>query len=262
MSSTASARPLLQSSPGLVGLRASIGALECHGAPAATAAGIRFGVDSLDAALGGGLAAGALHEIAAPREPSIAATSGFALALAALTRKACILWIVEDIALLESGAPHGPGLDALGFDPQRLLTVAAAKSRDVLWVMEEALRCRAVGAVIGEVRRDSVDLVATRRLALAAGKANALALLVRAAPAAGGSAAATRWIVDTAASPGPHGPGPPRFAAQLVRNRRGPLGTWMLEFCRRDQRFLLVSAHSEPVAEPVLDRPDRAARFA
>jgi protein ImuA len=258
-----SARPPM----GLGALRAAVRVLERGGGAAQAtgeAGGVRFGIDSLDAALGGGLAAGALHEIATLREPAIAAASGFALALAALNgrRAAGILWIAEDMALLESGAPHGPGLDALGLAPERLLTVAAAKSRDVLWAMEEALRCRAVGAVIGEVRHETIDLVATRRLSLAAARTTALALLLRAAPQAGGSAALTRWIVGGAASPGPHGPGPPRFLAQLVRNRRGPLGTWMLEFCRRDQRFLLASAHPEPVAAPVLDRPAAAARLA
>jgi protein ImuA len=277
-----SARPPV----GLGALRAAVRMLERGGVAAqakSEAGGVRFGIDTLDAALGGGLAAGALHEIATLREPAIAAASGFALALAALSgrRAAGILWIAEDMALLESGAPHGPGLDALGLAPERLLTVAAAKSRDVLWAMEEALRCRAVGAVIGEVRHETIDLVATRRLSLAAAKTTALALLLRTtAPtggsaggsaaggsaaggsAAGGSAALTRWIVGGAASAGPHGPGPPRFAAQLVRNRRGPLGTWMLEFCRRDQRFLLASAHPEPVAAPVLDRPAPAARLA
>ncbi len=234
---SASLPPSARPSVGLGALRAAVRVLERGGVAARAtdaAGGIRFGIDSLDAALGGGLAAGALHEIATLREPAIAAASGFALALAALNGRhaAGILWIAEDMALLESGAPHGPGLDALGLAPERLLTVAAAKSRDVLWAMEEALRCRAVGAVIGEVRHETIDLVATRRLSLAAANSTALALLLRVAPqaggsatggsAAGGSAALTRWIVGGAASLGPHGPGPPRFLAQLVRNRRGP----------------------------------------
>src|SRR5215470_3263009 len=65
---------------------------------------------------------------------------------------------------IENGAPYGPGLDDLGLAPERLVTVAAAKSRDVLWAMEEALRCRAVGTVIGEIRSaDRLDLSASRR---------------------------------------------------------------------------------------------------
>jgi protein ImuA len=241
----------------LPALRQAIQALE-GAAPLGEAGVIPFGITALDAVLGGGLIYGALHEIAVPREPDIAAASGFALALAAHASRKAALWIAEDMALLESGAPHGPGLDALGLAPERLVTVAAAKSREVLWAMEEALRCRAVGVVIAEVRGDhAVDLVATRRLSLAATSSGALALLLRSTQPSHASAAATRWIVGPAPSPAPHGPGPPRFAVELKRNRRGPLGAWMLEY-RREQHFRLASAHPEPLAQKTLDRPHRA----
>ena len=102
------------------------------------------------------------------------------------------------MALAESGAPHGAGLDAFGLAPERLVTVAAAHRRDLLWAMEEALRCRAVDAVIGEMRCGGIDRVAVRRLSLAAAESGALALLLRAAPPNDASTAATRWIVGAA----------------------------------------------------------------
>ena len=105
--------------------------------------------------------------------------------------------------------------------------VSAAYRRDLLWAMEEALRCRAVDAAIGEMRAGGIDSVAVRRLSLAAAENGALALLLRAAPPSDASTAATRWIVGAAPSAAAHGPGAPRFAAQLVRNRRGPVGSWI-----------------------------------
>jgi len=197
-----------------------------------------------------------------------------------------VVWVAEDMALIESGAPYGPGLDLFGLAPERLLTVAGARAGDVLWTMEEALHCRAVGAVIGEVRGASreLDLVATRRLSLAAAAHGALALLLRTAPGAEASAAATRWIVSSS-SPRTRGPittsraneredggygfrlsggaldrndiGPPRFDLALTRNRRGPLGSWMLEWSVADASFVLA-AYPEPVARTPADRPDRA----
>src|SRR5450755_1478719 len=137
-----------------------------------------LGIAAVDEALGGGLARGALHEIAAPGEAHLAAATGFALGLAARGR-AGVLWIAEDIALAESGALHGPGLDAFNLAPERLLTVAAAHRRDLLWAMEEALRCRAIDAVIGELRHGELGAVAVRRLSLAAANSGALALLLR-----------------------------------------------------------------------------------
>src|SRR5229473_2812204 len=99
---------------------------------------LAFGIPSLDAALGGGLATGALHEIAAAREAEIPAATGLALILAARNRGP-VVWIAEDMALAENGAPYGAGLEDLGLAPERLIAVRAAKSRDVLWAMEEAL---------------------------------------------------------------------------------------------------------------------------
>jgi protein ImuA len=218
-----------------------------------------FGIAAIDSVLGGGLARGALHEIAAPGEAHLTAATGFVLGLAS-NGQARVCWIAEDMACLESGAPYGPGLDTFNLAPERLLTVAVARSRDLLWAMEEALRCRAIGAVIGEVRHGTLDAVAVRRLSLAAADSGALALLLRAKPGSDASTAATRWIVG--ASPSSHAQnfefGAPRFTAHLVRNRRGPAGSWIIEWSDTDERFVLT-APALPVAAPAFDRPHRPA---
>ena len=225
-----------------------------------------LGIVAVDEALGGGLARGALHEIAAPSEAHLAAATGFVLGLSSLRgdapagRAKSILWIVEDMACAESGAPYGPGLDQFNLAPERLLTVAAARSRDVLWAMEEALRCRAIGAVIGELRHGALDTVAVRRLSLAAAEKGALALLLRAKPANDASTAATRWIVGACRNDeertSHHEFGPPRCTAHLVRNRRGPRGSWILEWSEIDEHFILATP-ALPLAAPAFDRPDR-----
>jgi protein ImuA len=261
----------------------------------------------VDSALGGGLSRGALHEIAAVSEAHLAAATGFALGLAALRGKTrekprALTWIAEDMALAESGAPYGPGLDAFGLAPERLLSVAVAHRRDLMGAMEEALRCRAVGAVIGEVRHGALDPIAVRRLSLAAATSGALAILLRARPQRDASTAATRWIVGAApSSPSPAGGrspseakwggvssvkgspppgglgradlpppgggerkyrrqfefGPARFAAQLIRNRRGPTASWIFEWSDDDECFIRATP-ALPVAAPPADRPRRA----
>jgi len=267
----------------LCALEAATGLAGDCGAPLA------LGHPVIDGALGGGLSAGALHEVAAAREAETAAASGFALALAArmtswrgastatgnsydararnderavsVISGRHVLWIAEDLSLAENGAPYGPGLDGIGIAPERLITVATARERDVLWAMEEALRCRALGMVIGEMRPRDIDQVATRRLALAAAAGNALGLILRTAPDDGPSAAATRWVIGAApslnAERGP-GVGPPRLLARLVRNRRGHLGAWIVEWNSVEQRFKLAT-HSEPMAGSAFDRPRRPA---
>jgi protein ImuA len=198
------------------------------------------------------------------RETELAAATGFALALSARSgRKRETIWIAEDLSLAENGAPYGPGLPEIGIAPEGLLSVTAARGREVLWAMEEALRCRAVGVVIGELRGRDIDTVATRRLSLAAAAGNTLGLVLRAAPNDAPSAAATRWIIG-AAPPARIGDGErshlvaSRLAAHLIRNRRGHLGAWIVEWNSVEQRFKLAT-HSEPVAGAIVRRPHRAA---
>jgi protein ImuA len=164
-----------------------------------------------------------------------------------------LIWISEDMALAESGVPHGAGLDAFGLTPEQLVTVSTTHRRDLLWAMEEALRCAATTAVIGEIRAGAIDGVAIRRLSLAAAESGTLALLLRTQPPSDASTAATRWVVGAAASTVP---GIPRLVAQLVRNRRGPTGTWILEWSDSDGQFILAT-HAQPLAAPVLDRSHR-----
>ena len=241
---------------------------------------LALGIAAIDGVLGGGLSRGALHEIAAAREPEIASATGFVLGLAGYLQETAgssftllprakravgrgeagsIVWIAEDLSLAESGAPYGPGLVEAGVAPERLITVIAARGHDVLWAMEEALRCRACGVVIGELRARAIDRVASRRLALAAAAGNTLGLLLRPAPDDDASAAATRWIAGASPSAfSPHGVGPPRLALRLTRNRRGHLGTWIVEWDSVEQRFVLAT-HSEPVVRQAADRPHRTA---
>jgi protein ImuA len=136
----------------------------------------------LDRGLGGGLKPGTLTEILGARPGDAAAAAGFLLALATrLARRAAkapIVWIFEDFAAREQGMPYGPGLALHGLDPGRLLLVSAPGAQQALWAMEEALKCRGPAVVIGELWSPKpYDLVASRRLLLAAQKHGTPALL-------------------------------------------------------------------------------------
>lgn len=219
--------------------------------------GLPLGIPAVDDALGGGLLRGALHEIAAAGEAHLPAATGFTLGLAALAvGNKHLVWIAEDMALAESGVPYGAALEAFGLSPKRLVIVSVAHRHELMAAMEEALRCRAVGVVLGEVRNGALDAVAVRRLSLAVGDSGALAFLLRAQPPHDASTAATRWVVSASSSAieKNFGPGAPRFAVHLTRNRRGPSASWILEWRNPDDRFVLA-AHAEPVAAPLRHRP-------
>ena len=167
----------------------------------------RISIGGLDRMLRGGLRGGALHEIAPGAPSDGAAACGFALALAARftaaapAGRSAIVWIVEDFAAIEGGAPYGPGLALHGLDPVGLILVHAASAKDALWAMEEALKCRSVAAVIGEIwsLEKIYDLTAARRLALAAQAGGGSALMLAAGMAGGAdrlaSCAHTRFEV-------------------------------------------------------------------
>ena len=101
-----------------------------------------------------GLPCAALHEMSAP-PLHLGAAAGFALALAALAREGAkeTLWIATDFGSLETGALYGPGLDQFGLATERLLIARVARPVDALFAMEEALKCRALAAVIAELPR-------------------------------------------------------------------------------------------------------------
>ncbi len=102
------------------------------------------------------------------------------------------VWLIEDAGIREEGLPYAPGLRLTGLDPARLILVRTLNVRDTLWVMEEALKCQGVSAVLAETWAKSRDysLTVSRRLALAA-KAGGTAGLLRHARAAGEAEAMT-----------------------------------------------------------------------
>ncbi|HEY8334623.1 MAG TPA: DNA repair protein, partial [Tardiphaga sp.] len=112
--------------------------------------------------------------------------------------------------------------------------------------------------VWGEARQ--LDLVASRRLTLAARASGVTGLLLRMAAVPSPSTAETRWIVRSAHSP-PALPwqawGAPALDAQLVRNRHGPNGHWIMEW-KCDECLFREAPHSQPVAAAAAHRPPAA----
>jgi protein ImuA len=82
-----------------------------------------------------------------------------------------------------------------------------------------------------------LDLVASRRLTLAAQHKNVTAFLLRQSAEAEPSAAQTRWQIRTSRSARADDWGMPRFDAALVRNRQGETGHWVMEWSCDDGAF-------------------------
>jgi protein ImuA len=243
----------------LARLRGSIERIET---PEATAPErVALGHAGADAVLQGGLALGAVHEVFAEGRQSAAAT-GF---IAGLARRVSagrpLLWVRQDFAEIESGALSMSGWRELGLDPRLVVSVRAPDVETALRTCADALACDALGAVVMEIWGETrqVDLVASRKLTLAARMSGATGLLLRLAAAPMPSTAETRWIVRAAHSP-PHleAWGAPMLDTRLVRNRHGPNGHWIMEWKCDECLFRETPAHPQPVAAAPADRPHQA----
>ncbi len=221
---------------------------------------VALGHEAADACLKGGLQRGALHEIFT-RSAHEAAATGFAAGLAArVAAGKLILWIRQDFAALEFGALSPTGLLELGIDPAQVLLLCAAHAEDCLRAASDALGCAALGAVVIEIAGAPriLDLVASRRLTLACAQKNVTAFLLRLGALPDASTAETRWLVRALPSQ-QEDRDQPAFEADLVRNRHGRAGSWVMEWSCDDGRFRESAADRGAVVRAPCDRPAAAA---
>jgi protein ImuA len=162
-----------------------------------------------------------------------------------------VLWVQDKTSLRLTGRPYRPGLPP---DLRhRLIHVACDKPEDVLFALEEGLRCREIAAVIGEIAGNprALDFTASRRLTLAAERHGVPLWLVRLDAARDLSSARLRWEVRAAPSAPPRwnarAPGPSAWRAELFRARAHPPGLWTLH---DDDHRLAAERIAEPSSSP------------
>ncbi|HET9810413.1 MAG TPA: hypothetical protein VFP53_01805 [Sphingomicrobium sp.] len=161
-----------------------------------------------------------------------------------IDRSKPVLWVQERMAILESGRIYPPGLGEAD-----ILHVEARDARDVLWAMEEGVRCSALSAVIGELWGDpaALDFTATRRLAVASERSGTACWLVRLGGTANLSGARMRWRIASAPSLvnplDERAPGAPAWDAELFRARGHPPGRWSI--AREADSFHLVAGTAD-----------------
>lgn len=246
---------------GIEELRDVVAKLERHRASSQTLPPLPFGLAGVDAALaGGGLARGALHEVAgtgADIQHGAAAAMFAAGILARIEGK--VLWVLEQHDLF------APGLAAAGLHPDRVIYAQAGR-RDALLVMEDGLRHRGLAGVVAELS-ERVSLSASRRLQLAAEATGVTALLLRRpgkgeAGLVGANAATTRWRIAAQPSdpPIPEAPDVPglgraHWRLDLLRSRGGRTGSWIVEACDASGRLDMVAALADrPSAQSTRSR--------
>lgn len=185
----------MRSPPAVESLRAQIEKIEGR-CPRAKSV-LPFGIADVDSRLpGGGIALGALHEVAGGGNGAIdgAAAALFSAGVAART-KGRVLWCITRPDLF------APAIAQAGLLPDRVIYVEAGDDKNVLACMEEGLRHGGLGAVVGEVAR--LSMTASRRLQLAAEGTGSLGIVLRrwrrqteATDFGQPTAAMTRWRIS------------------------------------------------------------------
>jgi protein ImuA len=190
---------------------------------------------------------GAIHEFLSLGPEDAAATSGFMAGLMSCfmqSRGAC-LWISTGRTLFP------PALKVFGLAPERIIFIDLTRKKDALWAIEEALKCPALAAVVGEL--SEVSFTESRRLQLAVEQSRVTGFIHRYRPKNENQiACVSRWKITSLAS-APHeglpGVGFPRWNVQLRKVRNGKPGAWQIEWAADGFRIVPSFTASVPARD-------------
>ncbi len=179
---------------------------------------------------------GALHEFLAGKPEEEAVTEGFISGvLQGLMQNGGIcLWISPSVSVFP------PALKAFGIEPDRIVFVCLHRHRDILWAMEEALKCNALAAVVAEVQ--DLTFAESRRLQLVVEKSRVTGFILRKdTRKVSSTTCVARWKITPVPSEtanGLPGLGHPRWNVELLKVRNGSPGQWQIEW--QADRFMPV----------------------
>lgn len=170
----------------------------------------------------------AIHEFISNTAEDNAATNGFISGLVSkiMQQGRNCLWISNSRII------YPPALKLFGIDAEQIIFLDLVKQRDVLWAIEEALKCGSLSAVVGELK--DLSFTESRRLQLAVEQSGVAGLIHRYKPKSENTVAClTRWkikpIVSVPEDELP-GVGYPRWQVHLQKVRNGKPGTWAVEW--------------------------------
>jgi len=179
---------------------------------------------------------GAVHEFVCEGVETSAATTGFISGMlgSLMNKGGAAVWIGSGRTLFP------PALKMFGIDPERIVFVDLQKEKDILWAMEEALKCRGLSAVICEM--PELSFTVSRRFQLAVEQSLVTGFILRTNPRnLNTNACVSRWNIKSLPSETDEdlpGLGFPRWKVNLLKIRNGKPGTWHLEWAAGCFRFI------------------------
>jgi protein ImuA len=207
----------------IAGLQTDI--LRLQGFKPANSAAVDLGLGPIkDAFPNASFPLGCVHEFLSEKKEDGAATSGFISGLlsALMGSSGTTLWIASARTLFP------PALRSFGIQPDRFIFIDLQKEKDVLWVMDEALKCGALTAVVGEL--SEISFTESRRLQLAVEQSKVTGFIVRRnIRKLNTTACVSRWKISSMPSESIDnlpGIGFPQWKVELLRIRNGRPNAW------------------------------------
>lgn len=185
---------------------------------------------------------GCVHEFLTETKERSAVSHAFIAGLSATLMKnqGVAVWISA------SRIVFPPALVNFGIQPDRFIFIDLKHERDVLWAMDEALKCAALSVVVGEL--SDFSFTASRRLQLAVEQSQVTGFIVRKdLKKLESSAAVSRWRITSLSSEPIQdlpGIGFPKWRVELLRVRNGKPGEW--DVCWRDSGFQIHNLRETP----------------
>lgn len=170
---------------------------------------------------------GVMHEFLIENKENATATAGFITGLLSCMNNGGItMWISTARRIFP------PGLKSFGVDPDRFIFLDLKNERDVLWAMDEALKCGALSAVVGET--DEISFTTSRRLQLSVENSDVTGFILRKnSKKLTTTACVSRWKITSLPSDSIEdlpGIGFPKWRAELLRVRNGRPGVWDVQW--------------------------------
>ena len=178
-----------------------------------------------------------VHELVCASTEQAAASGGLVTGIISLLMRSggvCV-WISRTKRLF------APALAMFGVAPHQVIFISLNKDKETLWVMEEALKCPGLTAVVCELRQ--MDFKQSRRFQLAVENSRVTGFVLRNSGKLAATACASRLQVKSLPSTdlnGLPGLGFLRWQVELLKVRNGQTGSFVLEW---------QEGHFMPVAE-------------
>jgi protein ImuA len=170
---------------------------------------------------------GAVHEFLSSSQETVASTTGFVAGVISsiVGQDGAALWVCRSRSIFP------PALKFFGIDPDHIVFIDLKNDKQSIWALDEALKCKALSVVVGEV--NDVDFKMSRRFQLSVEKSQATGFIIRNNPRqVTANAFVSRWRVAPLVSESLELPGVgfPKWKVELLRMRNGKEGVWEVQW--------------------------------